>query len=384
MGISGRNPSRIAPLKKTACKDPSDIVILLALLAVPSAYYLGLQLDWVAEASATSTLPIFSAYKPPLASPEKTAASAGDPSQDAGENQPQAALGADPDQPAWDEMVKRLQVEAVSYSGRVAIYLKDLKRNKTFFYQADDLFPSASLVKVPIMSAIFEKIKLGELALDAKCTLRRRHRVGGSGSLKWYRDGSQFTVRQLVDHMIDESDNTATKMLIDIVGMNYLQQQFPREGLLYTEIYPEGMSLRGSRVTYENYTTAREMASLLEKIYRGEMVDRESSALMLDVLKHQKHRARLAKGLPPGWEIAHKTGLLRGACHDSAIIFTPNGDYLMVVLTGQNRYYGRAKDFITRLGKITFKYYKGSRSVLDRVVSVSNQRFIAKRAVAVN
>jgi beta-lactamase class A len=81
---------------------------------------------------------------------------------------------------------------------------------------------------------------------------------------------------------------------------------------------------------------------------------------MLDILKKPKAVAsRLAKGMPPGWEIAHKTGLLRQACHDSAIFLSPNGDYAITVLTGQNRSYSQAKDFITKLAKVTFKNYAG-------------------------
>lgn len=270
------------------------------------------------------------------------------------------------DRASWEELTERLQKEAVRHSGRVAIYLKDLKSNRAWTYQADQLFPSASLIKVPIMAAIFAKIQKGELSLPDRLTLRRRHRTGGSGSIKWHRDGSQFTVQHLLGKMIDESDNTAARILIETVGMGYLQQQFPKMGLLYTEIYPEGMSLKSNRVTYENYTTAREMGAMLESIYRGRLVDRDASEWMLDLLKRQKSRARLAKGLPPGWEIAHKTGLLRGACHDAAIVFSPRGDFILTVLTGQNRHYGRAKSLITRLGRIAYRHYRQGQDLYAR------------------
>jgi beta-lactamase class A len=65
--------------------------------------------------------------------------------------------------------------------------------------------------------------------------------------------------------------------------------------------------------------------------------------------------------MPSGWEIAHKTGLLRQACHDSAIFFTPNGDYAITVLTGQNASYSQAKDFITKIAHITFENDAGPR-----------------------
>ena len=210
------------------------------------------------------------------------------------------------------------------------------------------------------MIATFYKIKDGGLSLDEPLTLSRLNRVGGSGSLKWRPDGTRLTLRDALTHMINESDNTATKMVLERIGIGYVQQQFPRMGLLYTGIYEEGMSIKGGRVAHENYTTAREMEMLEEKIYRGEAVDKPSSDLMMEILKKPKAVAsRLAKGMPSGWEIAHKTGLLRQACHDSAIFLTPNGDYAVTVLTGQNASYSQAKNFITALAHVTFANYGG-------------------------
>jgi beta-lactamase class A len=138
-----------------------------------------------------------------------------------------------------------------------------------------------------------------------------------------------------------------------------MQNQFPRMGLVYTELYPEGLNLTSGRVRYENYTTAREMNYLFEKIYKGEMVTRFASELMLEILKGRRtRRTRLAKKLPAGWTMAHKTGLLRKACHDSGIVFSPQGDYAITVLTGRNRSYSEAKIFITEIGAITYKFYQ--------------------------
>jgi beta-lactamase class A len=259
-------------------------------------------------------------------------------------------------------MVLNLETLSSSYPGRVSISLKDLRTGRTWTHNPDDLFPAASLIKVPIMISAFYKMKEGQLALDERIAISRRNRVGGSGSLKWQPDGAKYTVRELLVHMINESDNTATKMVLDRIGLGYVQQQFPRMGLLYTGIYEDGMSIKGGRVAHENYTTAREMSMLMEKIYRGEAVDKESSELMLEILKKPKAVAsRLQKGMPSDWEIGHKTGLLRQACHDSALFFTPNGDYQMTVLTGDNRTYSQAKDFITKLAHVTFANYAGPR-----------------------
>jgi beta-lactamase class A len=368
---ASRAPHRIPPRGRLRLQR-LDLMLVAAMLVVTASYALGYRLDWSGERGLGSgaaveeeeetvgeQIPAPAAAAP--APPSETAAvppSAAVPAAIA--PAPAPAWTQRPEQTEWDRMTAELSRAAARHPGRVAVVLKDLRTGRAWHYHPDDLFPAASLIKVPVMIAAFYKISAGELSLKERLTLRRATRVGGSGSLKWRPDGTRLAVEDVLVKMINESDNTATAMLIEAVGLGYVQGQFPRMGLLYTGIYPEGMSIKGGRVAHENYTTAREMTMLLEKIYRGEAVDKYSSSVMLSILKRPKAGAsRLAKGLPPGWEIAHKTGLLRMACHDSAIFFTPHGDYAMTVLTGQNRSYQAAKEFISRLGHITFRYYAG-------------------------
>jgi len=349
----------------------TDLLLASALAVIGLAYGLGYRLDWseengrpeedqeVAEITAPASLAP-AAAAPPVRPAEPSISPAPDRTTIGPAQAP--SISPHPRDVQWETMTASLGKMAERYPGRVAIYLKDLKTGRTWTHHADDLFPAASLIKVPVMIAAFYKIRDGRLALDERIAITRRNRVGGSGSLKWRPDGTRLTVRELLVHMINESDNTATKMVLDHLGIGYVQQQFPRMGLLYTGIYEEGMSIKGGRVMHENYTTAREMASLMDKIYTGQAVDKVSSEVMLEILKKPKAVAsRLAKGMPVGWDIAHKTGLLRQACHDSAIFLTPNGDYAVTVLTGQNRSYSQAKDFITKVAKVTFNHYAGPR-----------------------
>ncbi|MCM2304627.1 MAG: class A beta-lactamase-related serine hydrolase [Elusimicrobia bacterium] len=349
----------------------TDLLLVSALAVIGLAYGLGYRLDWseengrpeedqeVAEITAPASLAP-AAAAPPVRPAEPSISPA--PDRTTIGPAPAPSISPHPRDVQWETMTASLGKMAERYPGRVAIYLKDLKTGRTWTHHADDLFPAASLIKVPVMIAAFYKIRDGRLALDERIAITRRNRVGGSGSLKWRPDGTRLTVRELLVHMINESDNTATKMVLDHLGIGYVQQQFPRMGLLYTGIYEEGMSIKGGRVMHENYTTAREMASLMDKIYTGQAVDKVSSEVMLEILKKPKAVAsRLAKGMPVGWDIAHKTGLLRQACHDSAIFLTPNGDYAVTVLTGQNRSYSQAKDFITKVAKVTFNHYAGPR-----------------------
>ena len=258
----------------------------------------------------------------------------------------------------WQALTAGLMTAINGWRANAGIYIKDMQTGRSWEYNADRLFLSASLVKVPIMAAICEKVRLGAINFGTQLKLTRAGRVGGSGSLKWVRDGTSLSVMEIIYKMITESDNTATRMLIDYVGMPYLDASFKQLGLAQTNITPEGMSLTSGRVANDNFTTAREMGGLMERIYNGELIDKESSEFMLEVLKHNKSRSRLRKGLPLGWEIGHKTGLLRKACHDAGIVFSPRGDYVIVVLTSEVPDYSSAKKFISKVAGLTFKFYK--------------------------
>jgi len=357
----------------------ADLLLFSALIVVGLSYGLGYRLDWAEEAgrpeddvevsevqapaAAAAAAAAVPSAAPTLAVPPAPAPAAVLPPPAASiAAAPAPQMLPDPHDAAWAKMTASLDALSARYSGRVSIYIKDLKTGRVWMHNPDDLFPAASLIKVPILIATFYKLKEGGVSLDERLKITRLNRRGGSGSLKWRPDGTSLTLRDVLTHMINESDNTATQMVLERIGIGYVQQQFPRMGLLYTGIYEEGMSIKGGRVAHENYTTAREMDMLFEKIYRGEAVDKTSSDIMMEILKKPKAVAsRLQKGMPSGWEIAHKTGLLRQACHDSAIFFTPNGDYAITVLTGQNASYGQAKDFITKIAHVTFENYAGPR-----------------------
>lgn len=277
-----------------------------------------------------------------------------------------------PNQAAWNEMTASLANSAKRFPGEMGIYIKDFRTGQVWEYKADQRFPSASLIKVPIMSAVFERIRNGEIRIDDELILKKGEKRGGSGRLRHVRYGTRLTIRQLLEKMITESDNTATAMVLDHLGVAYAQKHFREKiGFRETNISLEGMSLDSDYVPIENYTTPREMSMLFEKIYRGEMIDRVSSDSMMEILKRTKNRSRFKKGLPPTWELAHKTGMLRRSCHDVGVFFTPQGEYVMAVMTSMKAAdYHYAANYISRVAKITYRYY-GS---LNNSIALSRAR----------
>ncbi len=261
----------------------------------------------------------------------------------------------------WLAMQATLSDIVRHYDGDVGIYIKDLKTGRVYEHNADDAFVSASLIKMPIMVATFQAIWEGRLSLNTKIKLQRQYRRDGSGVLKWARSGASYPLSQLIYAMMTRSDNTATAMVIDQLGYDYLNGCFRNFGLITTRIHPEGMSLASTLApSKDNYTTPREMGSLLEKLYKHELVNDGLSDLMLEIMKGADSNTRLKEHLPAQWKLARKTGLLRKYCHDVGIVYTPQGDYVLCVLTGHNRTYRKAKGFIASVGRTAYNYLGNS------------------------
>jgi beta-lactamase class A len=263
-------------------------------------------------------------------------------------------------------MTTKREKEAARFPGRMGIFIKDLKTGRSWEYHGTELFPSASLIKVPVMASLSAKIKSGEISWNEKLQITRDLKRGGSGRLRRVRNGSKLTLDELVYHMITESDNTAANMLITRMGYPYLQDYFKKLGLERTNISHEGMSLNNYGVKNENYTTPREMAMLVENIYRGQCVDKDLSGRMISYMRKTKGHSRFAKRLPKGFQLAHKTGMLRLSCSDTGIIYSPQGDYILSVMTWKVPDYKFAANYISKVAGVTYKYYSGANPMVVR------------------
>ncbi|OGS21178.1 MAG: hypothetical protein A2252_05210 [Elusimicrobia bacterium RIFOXYA2_FULL_39_19] len=258
----------------------------------------------------------------------------------------------------YEKLNNEMMENINKFPGEVGIYIKDLKTGVVLSYNESKPFASASLVKIPIMAATFQAVEDGNMSLSSKMTMLRKYKAAGSGSMKRNRKGTKYTVEQLVYNMITDSDNTATNMLTYELGFGYINWVFSQKlGLEVTRFDRGIMDLRLRNKGIENYTTAKEMGDLLEKMYNKKLVSKESSNKMLDVLAHQKHNDRIPRFLPNGLNVAHKTGLLRGICHDAGIVFTDKGDFIVCVLTRDFGSYKLAKNFIGEVAYITYRCY---------------------------
>lgn len=225
------------------------------------------------------------------------------------------------------------------FSGRIYFSARNLKTGELLELDAGEQVQTASVIKVPLMLEVFAQASEGGLALTEPVVFTESNKAPGAGILQDLSPGLQVTVRDAVVLMIALSDNTATNMLIDRVGVEAVNQRLIRFGFertfLNRKVFrPDPEELPAERARFGlGATTAREMRLLFEKLYRGELVDAEASREMISILRHQRDRDQIPRYLVgPEWtgvEIAHKTGALNRVRNDVGIVFTPEGDVVL-------------------------------------------------------
>ncbi len=260
---------------------------------------------------------------------------------------------------AWFSLETNIRNSVLNFSGECGLIVEDLRSGWKIKINEEKLFPSASIVKIPIMAACFLAQAEGKITLEDKIILKNRLKVLGSGKLKELPEGTPVKIKDLIEMMIAESDNTAANMLIDLLGEDYLNTVFKRMGLNNTNIARRMMDFKSRRNGVENFINASDLSLLLEKIYQGKLLNKNVSQECLNILIKQKVRDRIPAKLPHSTIIAHKTGLERNVCHDAGIVFTDRGDFLVCALTRhKNKTSKAAKDFIADIALKAYNYIR--------------------------
>ena len=257
----------------------------------------------------------------------------------------------------WKDLESKINKEIKRFNGEVAIYIKDLDTGWTISIEKEKLFPSASLAKIPIMATCFLLEEEKKLNLNHIVKLRSQDKLGGSGILKMVLDNSGFTIKKLIGLMIYESDNTATNIITNIIGIKNLNYYFKKIGLKNTYLLRKIADYKSRKNGKENYTTAEDMGYILERFYRKNFINEKISDECIRILKLQRINDRIPKYLPVNVLVAHKTGLERNVCHDVGIVFTKKGDFIICVLT-KNGNLRSSKEFIAKISLLVYNYFK--------------------------
>ncbi|SFE20215.1 beta-lactamase class A [Spirosoma endophyticum] len=241
-------------------------------------------------------------------------------------------------------------------SARVSLSVKSLSDNNVAFkYRADERVPSASVIKLPIMLEAMERVKAGTLNLDKIYFLKASDKVGGSGVLQNYPDQSRVSYRELLRLMMIESDNTATNIFINLLSRDAINQRIRTIGLKQSQLNRIMMDTLAAREGRENYVTAQEMSTLVEKIYRNQVATPKLCLEMIDVLKQVPGPLTISRLLPKGTVVAHKTGTLTYVRGDVGIVYAKEPFLLSVFVEGVPT--PEAERIIGELSLICYTYF---------------------------
>jgi len=219
--------------------------------------------------------------------------------------------------------------------GDTGVYVKNLVTGETFMRGEDIPVVAASVIKIPVMIEAFRAARDGELRLDEIHALRDEERMPSCGTLKAMHTGIEMTLEDLVKLMIIVSDNAATNIMINRVGIENVNRTLRALGCEKTTLRRLLFDAEASRRGVVNHITAREMGEVLEKIWRGEVVSKEASAQMMEILLDQRLNGKLPFFIDSmGIDVAHKTGEDDGISHDVGVIFAK--EPLVVCFVGEH------------------------------------------------
>ncbi|MGK7914380.1 MAG: serine hydrolase, partial [Prochloraceae cyanobacterium] len=234
-------------------------------------------------------------------------------------------------------------------------FFVDLDNGAYVDVEADSIFSAASTIKIPILVAFFEDVDAGKIHLDEKLTMTPEMIARGSGSMQYRKPGTQFSALETATKMIVISDNTATNMLIArLGGAPAINQRFLDWGMKVTVIRNPLPDLKGT-----NTTSPKDLANLLARIERGELVSLRSRDRILGIMKRTRTKTLLPRGLDKGAIIAHKTGDIGSILGDAGVVDMPNGKrYIAAVMVKRPHNDYRARTLIQEISKTAYQHFK--------------------------
>jgi beta-lactamase class A len=249
------------------------------------------------------------------------------------------------------ELQAKLSSASMHAPGHVAIEVMDLATGYSSSINPNANMPAASTIKIPVMVEVFLQMSEGSFDLNKVLHVQPSDRDWGWGDLAGARSGTKRTVGQLLRVMIDDSDNTATNMLIRLVGRAHINNTMRDLGLGATRL---GDYIRSDGDIRSLRTSPSDMVRLLQAMARARLVDEWSSKAMLAILTGQHHNGLIPAPLPKGLSIAHKTGTLHDTLNDVGIVMLGEEPYVIAVMTTHLPDLDLGRRFIRHVSRMAF------------------------------
>ena len=251
---------------------------------------------------------------------------------------------------------KRLQEIAGNLKGVAGIAAVDLTTGERFGVNERMVFPQGSAIKIPVLMEVYRQSSDGRFSLGDRRWVTRRSTVGGSGILQFFADSaSALSIRDLCMLMITQSDNTATNMLIDLVGMDRVNAMLVSEGFSQTRLQRQMMDTGASARGEENLSTPEESVRIMERLHRGKFVSPAVSREIVELLRLPKGGA-FKTGLPDSVAVAFKPGGIAGVSTEWAIVLLPERPFAVCFMESQ-QLGDEAGPAMRETARVLFEYF---------------------------
>lgn len=266
-----------------------------------------------------------------------------------------------------DKRLEEKLKETISgYQGDIGIYVKNLRSGKTVAINADTIFPTASIVKVPILVGIMDKIEKGELKYDSTLTYKDSLLYAGSDILGSFKNDEKILLKKVIMLMLTTSDNTASLWLQSLAGGGArINEIMDGLGLKETKVNSRTPGREGFRALYQwAQTTPREMGFLFEKIYNSEVFSATACERMMRCLgRNYWDENEAISQIPPTIEVFSKNGCVNASRSEVMIVNAPRNPYVFCIFTKNNKdqrwvHDNEAWATARKLSKILWEYYR--------------------------
>jgi beta-lactamase class A len=253
-------------------------------------------------------------------------------------------------------------------TGNFALAFKNLDDGKEILINENEIFHAASTIKTPVMIEFYKQLHQGKLSLEDTLQIKNEFKSIVDGTMyklsefddsdknTYNKLGQYYSINNLIYEMITISSNFATNILIDYIGANNVTKSMKEIGALNINVLRGVEDIKAFELGLNNTTSAKDLLIIYEKLAKGKIINNESSAIMIDILKDQKYDDIIPKYLPKDIEIANKTGMITGVHHDSGIVFLKGGKkYVIIILSKNMSDMESGTEMMARISELIYK-----------------------------
>jgi beta-lactamase class A len=280
----------------------------------------------------------------------------------------------------WQKLDATVQQVNRELNGTMGVAILDLTDGRTLLLNPDAVFAQASCIKVTVLAELYRQDQQAEQGTPGKARLTDMYTmdssdlVADSAIMAGLTPGmTKLTNRDLATFMVAVSDNSATNVLIDRVGMANVNAMLDSLSLTHTRLQRKMMDVKAAQAGRENLSTPREMMTFFADLYQGKLLNQTITNDYFKELSTKKS-SDIPRFLPEDLMIANKPGELAGVRNDIGIVFVPNRPFVIVVMTAYLQHERDGNDAIAKIAKAAYEYFDrvGRSSAYGRIVNERN------------